>query len=345
MAARTALAAGASRLAVATVQEGILLRRSGITAPILVLGPVAIAELPDALVADLELAVAELAQIESVAQAATCLSSETRAGLHLKIDTGMRRYGCRPDHAVVLAAAIARHPALDLSGVFTHFAAADDPDEHYTIDQVAQFDAALDELASAGFHGFLRHAANTAATLRSARYHYDAVRLGIGMYGISPSPQSMLLPGMVPAMSVVSHVGRVFSLEPGDRVSYGGTYIAKEAECAALVPIGYADGYRRIFSNRGWMSFNGSVAAVLGRVSMDQTVVAIAETQTAKIGDKIVVVGNSDAGSPRWEDLAEWADTIPYEVLSTISPRVPRVYRRGGNVVAIEDLGGLRSIE
>jgi alanine racemase len=167
------------------------------------------------------------------------------------------------------------------------------------------------------------------------------VRIGISLYGIAPSEVISLPSGFRPAMSIRSRIGRVFDLEPGDKVSYGGTYVASGHERAALVPIGYADGYRRGLSSNAWMSVGGTRCPVLGRVCMDQTVIGIPADQDIHEQSEVIIAGSPDTGAPSIEELAEIVDTIPYEIATGIARRVPRYYVEQGELVNIEDLRGL----
>jgi alanine racemase len=341
MIARAALKAGSDQLAVATVDEGIQLRNAGILAPILVLGPVDGSEISTAITNQLQLSVGTLKSIEAISSAARSLIVDEPVKVHLKIDTGMRRFGCMPDQAVSLAQTFSKVNSLELAGVFTHFASADELDEQRTLEQKAIFDTTLRSLEAVGIDSGIRHAANSAAVLRSRLYDYDMVRIGISLYGIAPSSEIGLVNGLKPAMTIQSKIGRVMDLNPGDRVSYGGAYVATKREQAALVPIGYADGYRRGFSGRAWIGVDGVRCPVLGRVCMDQTVIGLRGDKIVQERDEVLVAGDPEQGSPSFDELAEIAETIPYEIVTGINRRVPRFYVEEGELVAIEDLSGL----
>ena len=342
MVAHTALEAGASDLGVATVDEGLQLRRAGIRAPILVLGPIDESETGSAVAGGLAVVVADRRLVSAIACAVG--ESDTPADVHLKIDTGMRRYGVAAGDAVEIASLIASLPSLRLAGTFTHFACADEADETPTIEQLAVFDTEVDAIRAAGVDPGLLHVANSGATLRSRRYDRDIVRIGIALYGIAPSSDIALWPEMRPALTVRSRVRRAFRLRRGDRVSYGGTYVASDDESAALVPIGYADGYHRLLSNRSWMAAGDQRLAVRGRVCMDQTVVGWSSAIDVEVGREVVVVGDGSGAAPTLSQLAALAGTIPYEFATALAPRVPRIYLRHGRVVAVEDLAGLRNV-
>lgn len=336
--ARAALAAGASMLGVAAVNEGIVLRRQGVRAPILVLGPADSSQYIAAVENGLTLAVnstAMAAQINTIAN-----ESGRTAHVHLKIDTGMHRYGCNPDDAAAIASSIAAMPQLWLEGVFTHFATADEVDESATLAQAERFDQALDAIATAGVPVQIRHAANSAATIRSRRYDYDAIRLGIAMYGLAPSEDVPLLPGMTPALKLVSRIAQVSNLQAGETVSYGGTYVATDDERIALIPCGYADGYRRSLSNAGSIALGDELLPVRGRVCMDQLIVGILDGVSVAPGDQVTLIGTGDDAAPTATELAASLGTINYEIGTSISARVPRVYMRNGQIVAVDDLTG-----
>jgi alanine racemase len=344
MIARTALDNGADELGVATVEEGLRLRTAGITAPVLVLGPIHTSEIATALSADLMLSVADPDFIEVLA-AETERQSKGQARVHLKIDTGMHRYGAAIAEATSTACRIAAHPTLQLVGVFSHFASADETKEAPTRQQLAAFEAVLRDIQAAGIDPVCRHIANSAATLRDRAFDFDMVRIGIALYGIAPSNEIGLWPGMKQAMTIQSRIHRLIQLEPGDRVSYGGTYQASHAETAALIPIGYADGYQRSLSNRSWMDIASTRAPVRGRVCMDQTVVGLAEGAGAALGQDVVVVGDGTSAAPTLAELATLAGTIPYELATSLSARVPRHYLQNGQIIAVEDLSGLRTVQ
>lgn len=336
MVAPAALAGGASRLAVATVSEGRQLRQSGIEAPILVLSPINAQEVPLALDYGLDLAIGTQDLLTAVVGAAE--ASGSRPGVHIKLDSGMHRYGADADLAISLAQQVGSNPSLRLDGLMTHFAVADEPDDPATDHQAALFQSVLDRLRAQGIAPERHHLANSAATLRDARWHGSMVRVGIAMYGLPPAPGLTLPDGVRPVMTIRSQVARVHRLESPEAVGYGRTYSPDEPESVALIPIGYADGYRRAFSNRGWMTIGGRRAPVVGRVSMDQTVVRVPDAVPVEPGTEVTVLG-AETG-PSATELAEAIGTINYEIVTGIAPRVPRHYLRQGQVIAVESLPG-----
>jgi alanine racemase len=340
MVARTALAAGAASLAVATVAEGVQLRAAGIAAPILTLGAIAATEADIALSHGLAVTVATSDLLNAISAAARRLKLPLPVAIHVKVDTGMRRYGATPALAVALAQRVASDPYLHFAGLSTHFAVADEPDERFTLDQAAMLEQCRMELAALGIRPARVHLANSAATLRSSRYHFDLVRVGIALYGLPPARGITLPPDVRPALTVRGRIARLIDLAPGDTVGYGRTYTVDTHRQAALVPIGYADGYRRGLSGVAWMGWQGARAPVLGRVSMDQTVIAVPAGVLPAIGDEVTVFGGTgEEGAPSTSELAELLGTISYEVVTGITDRVPHLYTRGGEIVATASSG------
>ncbi len=334
--ARAAIEAGANRLAVATVGEGRQLRRAGIDAPILVLGAIDPGEAPEAVRLSLELTIGTEPLLDAIEQAAA--NASDLLAVHVKVDTGLRRYGAEPALAVELARRAATNPKLRLDGLATHFATSEDDGDTFTVEQRAVLLHVVDTLAREGIAPVSVHMANSGALLRGPEFHADAVRGGIAIYGIAPSADRPLLAGMRPALTLRSRVQRVFDLAPGDTVGYGRTFRAEQSIRAALVPIGYADGYRRQLSNRAWMVVGGERAPVLGRVSMDQAVVAVPAGVDARLGTEVIVAGGDPAlGAPSMDELGDLIGTNSYEMLTGIAARVPRHYLRNGEIVEIVD--------
>lgn len=333
MVAQAALAAGATRLAVATVGEGRQLRQRGIQAPILVLSPIAAAEASNAIDLGLELAIATEELLAAVTDASR--TGAAPVSVHVKLDTGMHRYGAEPALALALAQRVAATPSLRLAGFMTHFATADEADERFTLEQADLFDQCVGELAAQAIRPECRHMANSAAALRNRRYDADLVRFGIALYGLRPSATIALPAGVEPVLTVRSKIGRVHPVGPTTTVGYGRTYTPARVEQVGLVPIGYADGYRRHLSNRSWMMIGDRRAEVIGRVSMDQTVIRLPVGVDVEPGDEVVVFGSSGGGASV-DEIANQLGTINYEVVTSLAARIPRHYWRDGRVIAIE---------
>jgi alanine racemase len=333
--ARAALNAGAALLGVATVGEGQILRAHGLDAPIVLLGSIDVDEVPAACSAGLEITVAGERLLESVQRAARAVSASAPVSVHLKVDTGLRRYGATAAEAVALAARIANDPYLRFASIFTHFASADEPDEPFTTTQLEEFEYVIAAVRSAGVPLPPLHAANSAGVLTGRGTQYNIARPGIALYGVPPSPEVPLLAGMRAGLRIESRIARLIALAPGDTVGYNRTFRASAPMRAALVPIGYADGYRRALSGRAWVGINGQQAAVLGRVSMDQIVVGMPNGVRADVGDVVAIMGGDPvSAAPSIAEMAELMDTNAYEVIVGIRERVPRVFVRGGEVVA-----------
>lgn len=336
--ARAALEAGATQLAVATVDEGVVLRAADISAPILVLGPIESSELPEAIANRLTLTISNLPFVAAVARAVRGHGLDRRVPVHVKIDSGMRRFGALPEEVVPIFERISMFSELQVMGTFSHFADADGATEQFSREQARRFDACIHDVTARGFSTGAVHLSNSAATLRWRHFDHDMVRIGISLYGLSPSPDMTLPDGLAPALRMQSRLARVVTLAPGDYVSYGRTYTASCEEQVGLVPIGYADGYRRGLSNAGVMEINGVTAEVRGRVCMDQTVVNLPEFTGAGAGTVVDVISKAPVDPNSIAAIAKQLGTIDYEVVTGLARRIPRIYTKGQRVVAIQDL-------
>lgn len=324
--ANAAIEGGATWLGVATVAEAVELRHAGVSSPILVLGPCHPTECHAAAANRIDIGVGDTASILDLLSVLDCARDTDRLSVHLKIDTGMRRFGVSPEQALEAATMLSRHPRVDLNGIYSHFAEADNPDISRCIDQSAMFRSVVDRIRSAGIDPGIVHLANSAALLRTREFDFEMVRAGICLYGIEPSADIALLPGMLPALEWRATVMHTAALAPGDRVGYGGTYVASGHERVALLPVGYADGYPRAVSNAGWVGYEGVRCPVRGRVSMDQVTVGIPSDTDLGIGDEVVLIGDPATGAPTANVLGEQAGTIGYEIVSRLSRRVPVEY-------------------
>ena len=333
--ARAALQGGAELLGVATVGEGQVLRTHGIEATIVLLGPIDASEAAAACEAGLEITVACEALLESVQRAARTVCASFPVSIHLKVDTGLRRYGATAAEAVALATRIVADPYLHLAGVYTHFASADEPDEPFTAHQLQEFDQVVESLRAAGVRLPPLHAANSAGILTGRGTSYAIARAGIALYGVPPSSEVPLLSGMRAAMSLESRITRLISLAPGDTVGYNRTFHVSSPMRAALIPIGYADGYRRALSGHAWVGIDGQRAPVIGRVSMDQIVVEVPRGTRAEVGEVVfVLAGDPASAAPSIGEMADLMGTNGYEVIVGIRDRIPRLYFRSGKLVA-----------
>lgn len=319
-----ALRGGATRLAVHRLLEGAELRQAGISAPILVMGYIP----PDG--AD-EVVRWKLTPTVTTAELAQALSARALAAgvivpVHIKVDTGMGRFGLLPDEVLPFARALSALPGLSLEGIFTHFCTADSADPSYMHLQFRRFADVLEGLNGAGIPVPLRHACNSAATMRFPQAHLDAVRPGVSIYGLDPSSEWPPAFPLRPAMTLKSRVVRVRTVPAGWGIGYGRTFIPDRPMRVALLPVGYGDGYHRILSNRGAVLLHGQRAPILGRVSMDQVVVDVSHIPEVQEGDVAVVFGRQGEAELRAEEVAEWAGTINYEITTSLLPRIVRIY-------------------
>lgn len=330
--ARAALAGGAELLAVALVAEGAELRAAGLGARVLVLSQASCDELDELVANDLEATVYTDEGIRDLgAAAARVRPAGSPVRVHLKVDTGMHRVGVQPADAVGLAKAIDAEGALELASVFTHCAVADEPANPFTAVQLERFDAVLAEVAAAGIAVASQHAANTAAAIDHPGARRDLVRVGIGLYGIAPSPALAGRVALVPAMSLHALVSHVKRVPAGEGVSYGLRYRPERETTIATVPLGYADGLpRRLGELGGSVLLRGRPRPIAGSVTMDQILVDCGD-DPIEVGDEVVLLGAQGAAEIRADDWAERLGTIAYEVVCGISPRVPRRYRGGAS--------------
>lgn len=323
--ARAALAAGAGWLAVVTADEAAELRAAGIEAPILVMGAISAEELPTALAARGEL----VAWSEKfVADVATAASVPVR--IHVKLDTGMGRLGTR-DTAIAMQIAhriAALAPRLELAGVMTHFATADDDPEFLAV-QLASFAPFALELRRR-WPGIIVHAANSAATLREPASHFDLVRCGIAIYGCDPINIDPAAFGLEPALELLSYVAAVKRARPGDSVGYGRRFVAERETWIATLPIGYGDGVRRGLTNNCDLLIGGRRYPFAGTVSMDNITVDLGPETAVTPGDRATLIGADGAERLTAEEIARRIGTINYEIVCGISRRVPRAYHRDG---------------
>jgi alanine racemase len=321
--ARVALEAGAWGLAVATLAEGLALRQAGIRAPILLLGQRQPAELPWCVRHRLTCAVQDEATVRQLARAAA--RAGRRVPVHLKVNTGMNRYGVRWTGAAALAEVILREPALELEGVFSHFAAAEAADKSSALLQLERFQAVLQALAKPGARGPRRHLCNSAGLLELPRAHFDLVRPGLLALGVYPSETCRRLPGLEPVLSVKARIEALHTLEPGEAVGYGLRYTARSRRRIAVVPVGYGDGYPRL-SNQGHVLVRGRRAPLVGTVAMDALTVDVTDIPETQLWDEVVLLGRQGAEAISASELARLKGSIVYDVLAGWRARLPRVY-------------------
>lgn len=319
--AQTAIKSGASMLGVALLEEAIALRDGGITAPILAWLLQPGSDFKSAIDCEIDIAVASKAALQEVRAASTA----KRARVHIELDTGMTRGGFLNEFAELSASDF---DGIDVVGVFSHFARADEPGEKQNQEQLAKFTEMVTRLESFGFTNLICHLSNSAASLTMPSARFDMVRLGIAMYGLSPdvnnlgTSQSL---GLRPAMQLRAALYLVKDVTAGTPVGYGATAVTKLDTRLGVVVMGYGDGIPRISIDAGvWI--NGKRAPIIGRVSMDQFVVDLGPESKAKAGDWVVVFGNGSHGEYTADDWGAASGSINYEIVTRIGPRVPRIY-------------------
>ena len=317
------LAPQADAFGVALVEEGITLRRLGVENPILVMGGIWTRQIPLFLEHGLTFTVPSLARLRDIEEATAAQGSTAR--VHLKIDTGMERIGVHHYHAEELLEAAARSPHVEVEGVYSHLANADAEDLTDARRQLSRFEEALAFYERQSLPTPRRHIANSAALLRMPESHLDVVRAGVLIYGVYPHAGAPRAVEVQPALAWKSRVVFFKVVEPGNPVSYGGTWSADHRVRVVTVPVGYGDGYFRSMSNRAEVILRGRRYRQVGRICMDQVMVNI-EWGTGYNGDEVVLIGEQGDERVTVEELAEWAGTIPYEILTAINDRVPRLY-------------------
>lgn len=329
--ARAALQAGAERLAVARVDEAVRLRQAGIRAPILLIAGFAPHEVEAIVRYGVTPTVVDVQDALRLARAAARLGDDVT--VHVKVDTGLTRYGAPPERVPDLVRLLRGLPPVRLEGLYSHFASADEPDRSFTEEQLHRLYAvveAVEGLNGQGWRPPLVHAANSAATLREPTTWLHMVRLGIGLSGHYPSEHVPRSVAFQPAVSLRARLLSVREVPPGTSIGYGRTFVAERTLRVGLVPAGYADGVPRSHSNRAVALVRGWRVPLVGRVSMDQCVVDVTDVPNARAGDVVTLFG-ADAGDQiGLDEYAGWSDTIVHEALCRIGPRVPRLYYERG---------------
>ena len=337
--ARTLLENGADWLAVACIDEGVQLRRSGITCPILILGHTSEEEAERVVHEDITPGCYSYALASALSRAASKLGK--RAKIHIKLDTGMGRVGFRytedPEvnqKTVDTILKMAILPNLDIDGIFTHFSVADENDDDYTNLQFQRFQSICDRLKTNGLEIPIRHCCNSAALIRFPKMHMDMVRPGIILYGLKPS--EFVDCGRLhlhPVMQFKAKITNVKEVEEGVSISYGRRFQTLSTARIATIPVGYADGYSRTLSGKSQAIVGGKLCNLVGNICMDQCMIDVSSVNNIAIGDDVILFGRSDDIELPVESLAEKMGTINYEVLCAIGRRIPRVYLREGKVV------------
>ena len=334
--ARAAVQSGVDMLGVATLHEGIELRQAGVDAPILILSPSMEDETGAIVEYDLSCSVQSLAIARALSRAS--VERRKRATVHVEVDTGMGRSGILLEEAVPFVSAVAKLPEICLEGVYTHFPSSDE-DAGFTEGQVSEFLQLLATLERKGVEVPLRHAANSGGVLavrQSAQRPFNMVRPGLMVYGLTPSGERDA--SLRPVMSFKSRLAQIRELPAGHPVSYGRTWAAPEDMRMGVVPVGYGHGYSWRLSNRGEVLVRGRRAPVVGRVTMDVTLVDLREVPEAEVGDEVVLFGRQGDAEMSVDEVADAVGTINYEIICGIGKRVTRVYVQSGETIGLRTL-------
>lgn len=332
---RTLLDNGVTQLAVSMLDEAIQIRKMGIDVPILVLNYTDPARADEIIHNRVTQTVFSTDLAQALSAAAVRLGKDVR--IHVKVDTGMTRVGFIPGYnAVRNIMEISRLPGIILEGIFTHFASADESDKSYTLMQFERFMNLCTELIRAGIHIPVKHVCNSAGILQYPEMHLDIVRPGIILYGLYPSREVAGKIDLRPAMTLKANVIFVKDVDKDTYVSYGRTFRTDRKSRIATIPIGYADGYTRLMSNKGRMLVNGEYAPVIGRICMDQCMLDVTDLKhDVHVGDEVVIFGKQNGSCISVDEIADQVGTINYELVCIIGKRIPRVYLKEGKICGV----------
>ncbi len=320
--AQAATEAGAAWCGVARIEEALALREAGILSDIMVLGYTPAALIPDAIRANIHVAIYDIDMARQYEAQAKATGGVLKA--HLKVETGMGRLGMVPALVPDFLVRMQEHPNIDMDGIFTHFARADEPHASLTSEQLMRFTKLLESLRQAGICPEMVHAANSAAVINYPEAHFDMVRPGIAIYGLDPSPETSVPPSFRQALTWKARLTSIRLLPPGHGVSYGSVYITSSEERIGVIPIGYGDGFRRVSGQKALV--RGRLVDIVGRVCMDQCMLQLDSISEARVGDEVVLLGEQGGERITVDELAARWGTINYEVVCGLADRLPRVY-------------------
>lgn len=334
--AKTLLDNGVSRLAVSMLDEAIQLRKNGIGVPILILGYTDPRRVNEIIENDVTQSVFSHELARALSEEAVRQGKKVK--IHIKIDTGMTRIGFLPGYSAVKnVVEISRLPNIIIEGLFTHFATADEKDREFTLTQFERFMSICYELQRIGIHIPVKHCANSAGIIEYPEMHLDMVRPGIILYGMYPSEEvdkSKIL--LKPAMTLKANVILVKDVEKNTSISYGRIFTTKRESRIATIPIGYADGYSRMLSNKGKVLIHGQYAPVVGRICMDQCMIDVTDLDCeVEVGDEVVLVGSQGGNCITAEDVAQSIGLINYELVCIVGKRIPRAFIQDGKILKI----------
>ncbi len=332
-----------SGFAVATDEEAFFLRRKGIRKPVLVLGYVFPGSYEQMIEDEIRITVFRDDTLKELSAVSTQKKSPKKAKVHIKVDTGMNRIGIRPDEeGIAFVEQAFRTSGIEVEGIFTHFARADETDKSSALEQLHIFQDFLERIRErTGRDIPIKHCSNSAGILELPQAGMDAVRAGIILYGLWPSDQvSRRSAALIPVMSLYSRIIYIKEIRPGDAVSYGGCFVAEDRMRIATIPAGYGDGYPRSLSGCGYVLIHGKKAPVLGRICMDQFMVDVTDIPDAAEGDRVTLLGQDGQEEITLEQLGALSGRFNYEFACCIGKRVPRVVLKGGRIAGIYDSAG-----
>ncbi len=324
--------------AVATMDEALNLRKNGLTKPILIIGYTPDCQIGRCLGNDIRPTVFTLESAAALSESAKKMGETAK--IHIKVDTGMSRIGFKCDsESIEIIKKISELENIEIEGIFTHFAAADELDKSKAKAQYDKFTAFVDEIEKNGVHISIKHCSNSAGMMELDYANMDMVRAGIAMYGLYPSEEvDKNSVKLTPALSMKSHVVFVKKIPENTEVSYGGTFVSDKEMTIATIPVGYGDGYKRSLSNKGYVLINGKKANILGRVCMDQFMVDVTDIRDVSIGTEVTLIGTNGNEEISVEKMAEIAgETFNYEIVCDLGKRLPRVYVKNGKIVCTKD--------
>lgn len=319
--AKAALEEGADYLAVAILEEAVALRKAGFVEPILILGYTPPEQSGQVVEYDVEQTVFTLEAVQALSAAAVRMGK--KAKVHIKVDTGMHRIGVAPEQAGIFAAAATSLPGVEIIGIFSHFATADEKDKTFAYKQLAMFQEAIQRVKNQGISIPIKHIANSAAILEMPQAHFDMVRAGIILYGLWPSGEVQRSVKLQPAMQFCARVAYIKNVPPKRGISYGQVFRTCRESRIATLPVGYADGWQRMLSGRAKVWIRGGHAPVVGKICMDQCMIDVTDIEGVRCGDEAVLFGTPELSA---DMVADWLGTISYEVVCMVGKRVPRIY-------------------
>ncbi|SDW62918.1 alanine racemase [Tepidimicrobium xylanilyticum] len=335
--AETFLDNGAERLAVATLSEALELRKANIDVPILILGYTPKSQYSKVLKYDITQTIWDYESAKVISDAAAQFNK--KAIVHLKVDSGMGRVGllCR-DETIEAIIKISKLPNLEIEGIYTHFATADEKDKAFTKVQYERFMEIIEALEKKGLFIPIKHVSNSAAIIDLPEYNLNMVRAGIMLYGFYPSNEVCKdKVHLKPAMNLKARISHVKRVPKGTGISYGQIFVTERESKIATIPIGYADGFTRLLTSKTEVFLKGKRIPVVGRICMDQCMLDVTDLDNVKVGDEVILFGYGKEGVPHVDEVANRLNTINYEIVCMVGRRVPRIYVKNGEIIDVID--------